>query len=1127
MNHMRTLALLLVALMMGSLSVGLSSTLVDVPEELESTPVVMSATSPGHPVFAEYVGAYWCGPCQTSSTNLHNLYGTNGGGGTTSEDFTYISFWESASTGWPSDAPINRRAHINPSGYPTTVFGDASSGQYYTSGGQNYDSFYQSGGNMQNANDYSLSIAQSENGNNMDIDITATYLGSGSKTVHIYAAVAEETSPEVYSNSNNLHPHNVFQRWLLNGAGSGFESVTLTSGNSVTTSWSVPISTVRAGGGVSASENFLTVAALMDGDHTTHRSVLSAADSNMGPKMDIGVTGLSVSNDDASDSYIRGDTVDLEVTVRNMGDLDYVDGGGVEFYYRNGVNKVTIGGTQSLPATVATTGTHTYTASFDTSVLSSNAWKATFGARLTGLSGDMSGSNNDVSTQFDHDRPPMALTPQISPTSVERGDAVLITVRADANDDVDTISSTTFELETRPSGTATWSSNGISGGEDVVFAGSPYEGREYTFTTTTDMEAGTYDLRVRAIDARSQASDWKVVLGSDGITVTNALPTIWAEPVPTVMCDEPTKISMVGHIQDRESALSELSVTSTSPAFLGWDATTQEIEVLFAFDDLRGCPIGQNGIEVTVNDGEDYTNSDLPYGTLLFNVIENGQPRWDGLPTRTVDEGGEGNLALFPYVFDTDADGTEVDSQSLTLSIVSNSNPEVFNVGLEGDLLSYSTVDDDVNGQATVTLRASDGVQTADQTIVLKIAPVNDAPRMDLGDLASLDLKRGKTYVYDIESLVYDIDDDDPAFIVVTPSESGAARFDLFTGLMTVEFEELGTQTVTITAQDKYDSNSYTIMVNVYDSKPFSASKDADTGYMTVSLENAYLGEVATANLFLTENAPTFTSLTTMWQVCEGDTGVCLNQVSYPLDVTASERGWTVELAWDDVRPYGLQYNDDVKLGNVLATDDTGEEYKLMAPIYWRVTEEAPGPSEMDDKALAEHIADLESSIEDLKAEIDASEGDTTEMEDQLALLEADLATACDDPRADCSGDNVEGNGDLETSAGVNTDVIIIILGVLILAALLGVLFTRRGGSMEQPKWDESALPASDAVANSMYGGAQDIFQQPMAPAMPAMPPMPAPVAHAGPPLPATGLPEGWTMEQWAYYGQQYLDRQQ
>ncbi|MGB1578860.1 MAG: hypothetical protein ACPHK3_02895 [Candidatus Poseidoniaceae archaeon] len=1124
MNQMRTLSILLVALMLGSLTAGLSSTLVDAPEELQDAPAVMSATSPGHPVFAEYVGAYWCGPCQTSSTSLHNLYGTNGGGGTTSEDFTYLSFWESASTGWPNEAPINRRAHINPSGYPTTVFGDAASGQYYTSGGQNYDSFYQSGGNMQNANDYTLSIAQAENGNNMDIDITATYLGSGSKTVYIYAAVAEQTSPEVYSNSNNLHPHNVFQRWLLNGAGSGFESVTLSNGNSVTTSWSVPISTVRAGGGVSAAENFLTVAALMDGDHTTHRNVVSAADSNMGPKMDIGVTGMAVSNVDASDSYIRGDTVDLEVTVRNMGDLDYVDGGGVEFYYRDGVNKVPIGGTQSLPATVATTGVHTYTTSFDTSVLSSNAWKATFGARLTGLSGDMSGSNNDVSTQYDHDRPPVALTPQISPTSVERGDEVLITVRADANDDVDTISSTTFELETRPSGTSTWTADGISGGDDVVFAGSEYEGREYTFSTSVDMDAGTYDLRVRAMDARGQTSDWKVVLGSDALTVTNALPTIWAEPVPTVMCDEPTKISMEGHITDKETPLSEMSVSSSSPSFLGWDSTTQEIEVLFAFDDLRGCPIGQNGIEVTVNDGEDYTGSNLPYGTLLFNVIENGQPRWDGLPTRTVDEGGQGNLALFPYVFDTDEQGATVESESLTLSIVSNSNPEVFNVGLEGDLLSYSTVDDDVNGQATVTLRASDGVQTADQTIVLKVAPVNDAPRMDLGDLASLELKRGKTYVYDIQSLVYDIDDDDAAFIVVTPSENGAARFDLFTGLMTVEFEDLGTQTITITAQDKYDSNSYTMMVNVYDAKPFYASTDADTGFMTVSLENAYLGQEASASLFLTENAPTFTSLTTVWQVCEGDTGVCLNQVSYPLDVSASDRGWTIELAWDDVRPYGLQYNDDVKLGNVLATDDTGEEYKLMSPIYWRITEQAPGPGDMDQETLDLHIADLEATIDALKADIEASQGDTTQLEAQLEILEEDLATACDDPRAECTGDNLQSNGTEGANDGLNMDIILMVLGVLILAALLGVLFTRRGGSVEQPKWDESTLPSADTVANSMYGGAQDIFQQPVAPPMPAIP---APVAHAGPPLPATGLPEGWTMDQWAYYGQQYLDQNQ
>ena len=29
----------------------------------------------------------------------------------------------------------------------------------------------------------------------------------------------------------------------------------------------------------------------------------------------------------------------------------------------------------------------------------------------------------------------------------------------------------------------------------------------------------------------------------------------------------------------------------------------------------------------------------------------------------------------------------------------------------------------------------------------------------------------------------------------------------------------------------------------------------------------------------------------------------------------------------------------------------------------------------------------------------------------------------------------------------------------------------------------------------------------------------------AGPPIPLSGLPEGWTHEQWKYYGQKYLDR--
>ena len=67
-----------------------------------------------------------------------------------------------------------------------------------------------------------------------------------------------------------------------------------------------------------------------------------------------------------------------------------------------------------------------------------------------------------------------------------------------------------------------------------------------------------------------------------------------------------------------------------------------------------------------------------------------------------------------------------------------------------------------------------------------------------------------------------------------------------------------------------------------------------------------------------------------------------------------------------------------------------------------------------------------------------------------------------------------------------------------------------------------SLLPASDLEANSMYGGSEAIFKQrvgaPEAPADPA-------TAAAGPPLPASGLPEGWTMDQWQHYGQQWLEQ--
>jgi len=102
MKTTRMYAFSLVALMLLSIFASLSGLIAkedNTVNELADESVQMEATSPGHPVFAEYVGAHWCGPCHSMSDNLHTVYGTNGGGGSQSEDFTYVSFWESPTTG--------------------------------------------------------------------------------------------------------------------------------------------------------------------------------------------------------------------------------------------------------------------------------------------------------------------------------------------------------------------------------------------------------------------------------------------------------------------------------------------------------------------------------------------------------------------------------------------------------------------------------------------------------------------------------------------------------------------------------------------------------------------------------------------------------------------------------------------------------------------------------------------------------------------------------------------------------------------------------------------------------------------------------------------------------------------
>ncbi len=110
---------------------------------------------------------------------------------------------------------------------------------------------------------------------------------------------------------------------------------------------------------------------------------------------------------------------------------------------------------------------------------------------------------------------------------------------------------------------------------------------------------------------------------------------------------------------------------------------------------------------------------------------------------------------------------------------------------------------------------------------------------------------------------------------------------------------------------------------------------------------------------------------------------------------------------------------------------------------------------------------------------------------------------------------------------GVSPTMSIVILSliglVLVLASFL--LITRRAQPeiLETPStkaWDSTPLPSYSPEEMPAYE--QPAQPQAQIQPEPAVQP-PQPTTNQGPPLPATGLPTGWTMEQWAYYGEQYL----
>ena len=1014
-------------------------------QELQAKEMPRFAVSPGHTVFGEYVGAHWCGPCMGSaSPSLVNLKNSN------TEDFTYISFFEGASTGWPSDGPVNRQNHImaSSSGYPTYAFADENSGSCYkvgAAGSNYYDADFSAGGCMHaDASDFSmeLGIALDSTGDIVTTTLDITYLGANDITVYVYGAVTEKIGAEAYDDGSR--PHHVFREWLLS-ADNDFTEVTLIPNQVETLTWDKPLNTVRSGGGNTQWENFWPVFALMDGDYSTYNEVYAAIDLDMGPLIDIGIVDFETRNSNANNGFVAGDTLDLDVNIANNGAEAYSDGGSIDIYHLSGGEEIHLGGISINQLAVG--GTQSYSILFDTSEITlTPSGTSSFRARISGIVGDRVPSNDYQDGIALHDMPPVPNRPvAVAESSVERGTPIQFESSALPNDLVDDMSTMTADLHYSVHGTDTWEDAWITA---IDMVGSGGNSRYiHTITPPMNSQSGSYDIRMQWTDSGGQKSDWEIT--ENAFELRNALPRILGPGddgyggIPTVKVDTVEAVSIVGLISDAETPHGELIIDSNAHQFVSFDSETLEINVLFdqiSYDSI-GNSISQ-GIFITVGDGEDINS-----GTLMFNVIENGQPRWSGIPTQSFNEGGSSSLVLTEYVSDTDDNGNSVPANTLSLSVVSISDESLLSAEIYDQTLNVAALDDDSFGMAEITVRASDGVKESDTVIIFYVNNINDAPIIDLGEYSNPILQSGDRLTFNVIDLISDVDDsEEDIWITVTTFVPGAVQFNPISGLATMSWEDAGEEMVTVTAEDRHGASSAAIItVSVVDDLPLLWVDSSGFGDLSVNISSTEYGLNPSVTIENVGNLE-LSEIKVIWSVCNSITGIC-NDFG-----TSHNMGPFIVLANDGE---GLKIADYVTL-SVDAVDSEGfdrsttDQYKAYATEPVEITPDEPENSDNQDKPV-------------------------------ISVMTAGL----------------------------------IAMGIMLSIALVLALAI----VLQRGRRDGVNVEVYDYQDEYDYSEYEEPEPSPLV--------VPPPPPGMGPPLPPEGLPPGWTMEQWNYYGAEYLKRRE
>ncbi|MEE8450644.1 MAG: tandem-95 repeat protein, partial [Thermoguttaceae bacterium] len=225
-------------------------------------------------------------------------------------------------------------------------------------------------------------------------------------------------------------------------------------------------------------------------------------------------------------------------------------------------------------------------------------------------------------------------------------------------------------------------------------------------------ESGSATLIVRASDG-SESVEQSIAVT---VNAVNNAPTVVA-PIQPVTVDEDaadTEIDLSAHFTDVESSTLTYTIVGN----------TNDTLVATAIDDamltLAFTPneSGFAALIVRASDGSDSVEQSI---AVTVNAVNDAPTVVAPIEPVTVDEDAADTE------IDLSAHFTDVESATLTYTIVGNTNDTLVSTAIDGATLTLAFTPNG-SGLATLVVRASDGSDSVEQSIAVTVNAVNDAP---------------------------------------------------------------------------------------------------------------------------------------------------------------------------------------------------------------------------------------------------------------------------------------------------------------------------------------------------------------------------------------------------------------